>query len=194
MKSKNEIQKEIDNLQQQTKDLTARREALRAERNEVAASIDAQAKAIGAALLDDLDTTKESDTLARDRAKLEGLDEAITQADTRLADLKRQREDAVRAFALVDFSRLADEADALLVTSVDKLCAAATELNALKAKFDELHQISGATGVNIDYHDHLRAVERLSRFLREGLEAKLKATEEQGAANALAEARAKKGK
>lgn len=193
MKTKNEFQKEIDDLQKKIEQLTKRRVDLSAERELMTSSIDAQAKTIGAALLESRDTAKESDALTRDRVKLEGIAEAVTQATKRLDELKQQQEGARRGYAMVDFNRVADEVDSLLVSSVDKLRAAVAELKTLEAKFGELHQMSGATGVNIDYHDHLRFVRGLSHTLREGLEVKLLATEAQGEATAFfAKARAKK--
>lgn len=194
MKSKAEIQKDLDDLLRQTVQLTKRRVALAAERKELSEAISQKTQGLGEALLDNRDIAKESDALAHDRVKLEGIDAAISQATQKLQTLDRQQVATRQSYAMVDFDRLTNEADNLLVSSVDKLRAATEELAALELKFGELHAISSDAGQNIDFHDHLRAVRNLSRFLHEGLEVRLKATEEQGAANAILEARAKKGK
>ena len=194
MKTKADIQREIDDLQRQTDALAKRRETMRADRDKITASIEAQTKAIGAALLDNRDATKESDVLTRDRVKLEGIEEAITQADRRLAELKQAQEEARRSYAMVDFTRLADEADALFITAVDKMRDTFADLTAIEAKFAEIHQISPAAGQNVDYHDHLKYVRDFSRNWREGLAPKVRMTEEQAAERVIAEARAQKGK
>jgi len=55
----------------------------------------AQKQAIGESLLEGLDATKETDALTRDKAKLDGLTEALTQAKTRLTDTPESMADHI---------------------------------------------------------------------------------------------------
>jgi hypothetical protein len=191
MKTKIDYQKEIGDLEQQIGDITKRRANLCTDRDKIIASTGECARIIGEAILEGHDTLKEFDSLARDKAKLDGLNEAINQADRRIKDMKFQLEENKKYSVGVDFNRIADETNAYFVECVDQFFGAYAALIAIEAKIGELEQIGGAAGISVDGHDHLRAVRNLSHNLREGFEVKIKLLKDQDSVKVIDEARAK---
>lgn len=194
-KTKTDIQKDFDSLQRKYNDLKARRTSLRDERDKITAGIEERNRLIGEALLEGRDASKESDALARDKAKLDGLDEALAQAESRLKVLEGERDDTSRALARVDFDRMGAEVETMLAKGIDRLKAAVEDMDAISEKFGEMFQIQSAAGMNITQDDHWRLVERIFKYLLDDqslpLRAKLKNIEESYPA-VLARVRSKK--
>lgn len=194
-KTKTDIQKELDALQRKYNDLKARRASLRDERDKITAGIEERNRLIGEALLEGRDASKESDALSRDKAKLDGLDEALAQAESRLKVLEGERDDTSRALARVDFDRMGAEVETMLAKGIDRLKAAVEDMDAISEKFGEMFQIQSAAGMNITQDDHWRLVERIFKYLLDDqslpLRAKLKNIEESYPA-VLARVRSKK--
>ena len=167
MMTKNDIQKEIDNLQKQIESLTARRKALNADREKLVVSIDERKQLIGESLIASRDISQEFTILTSDEAKLDGLNGAIALADERLFELENKHKLSLMAFAKVDFEKLADEADDLLKGFLDTLSTAVKFVPALDAKFSELFEIQAKAGEDISSGDHLRFVRDIYRSFEE---------------------------
>ena len=165
LQRKKEILNELQVLSKSIADLTKRREKLISDRTSLTNGIEKQTRAISEAMLEDRDTTKAAEALARDKATLEGLTEAIALGDQRLADLKNQHSENEKLLLLVDVNRLADEASLEFLEIIDKLYAVTTALNNLDKKFSEIHAVGSPAGYRIDLDDHLRNLRTMYRYL-----------------------------
>lgn len=180
--TKADLQKEVDDLQQQIDQLTKRRGDLFADRDKVSMSVKAQKNTIATALLEGRDITKDSEVKKRNEAQLEALDEAITQADDRLRNLNTQHASKQKSIVKFDFDQVADEACNLLLECLDQLSTTAVGLDTLEQKFLELNRVGAPAGFNSDHDDNLRLVRQICRYLRgadstDGINYKLKHVE-----------------
>ena len=166
LQRKNEIQKELQVLSKSIQDLTKRREKLISDRTFLTNSIEKQTRAISEAMLEDRDTTKAAEALARDKATLEGLTEAIALGDQRLADLKNQQSENEKYLILVDVNALSDEASNLFLEIVDQLYKVDSSLSNLEAKFAAIHAAGAPAGFSIDSDDRLRNLRAMYSYLR----------------------------
>lgn len=174
MKTKKEIQNELEDLKRQAAALAARRAALHADRDRITASANALTKAIGAAMLENRDAAKEADALARDRAKLEGVSEAITQADDKLADLKKQETEAIFALDMLECDRLVGEADAMLLKAVDNLKSALANLTDLDQKIKDIRENPVAKDYDDQNSNHVNRVYAMRNILSDDIKEKLR--------------------
>lgn len=166
LQRKKEISNELQVLSKAIADLTKRREKLISDRTSLTNSIEKQTRAISEAMLEDRDTTKAAEALARDKATFEGLTEAISLGDQRLADLKNQHSENEKLLVLVDVNRLADEASLEFLGIIDQLYEVNTALNNLDKKFSDIHAVGSPVGFRIDSDDHLRILGSMYRYLR----------------------------
>ena len=166
LQRKNEIQKELQVLSKSIADLTKRREQLISDRTFLTNSIEKQTRAISEAMLEDRDTTKAAEALARDKANLEGLTEAIALGDQRLADLKNQHSENSKFLVLVDVNALSVEASNLFLETVDQLYKVDAAFSSLEAKFAAIHSAGAPVGFSFDSDDHLRNLRAMSSYLR----------------------------
>lgn len=163
MKNKIEIQKEIDDLLKQIGSLTTRRSALRIERGKILAGEDEKIRRISESLLNGSDVEKESTALERDKGQLTALNNAIDLAEARLSELSVKSTNLKRDLAMVDFERLADDADELALACIPIFQAAVDANNALREKFAELAQVAPAAGQNVN-SDRLKTANDLNLF------------------------------
>lgn len=164
MKNKIEIQKEINDLQKQKDGLTSRRDMLRADRENILAGKEEKARLVSEALLDGLDASQESTALEHDKAKLTALDDALDLAESRLSEFSQKHTNLQKALVHLDFDRLADETDRLLLACISKFQAAVDANQVLGEKIGELAQLA-ATGLNdTDELDRLNLTRNLHQF------------------------------
>jgi chromosome segregation ATPase len=164
--TKAQLQKEVNDFKGQIDQLSKRRGDLQAESDQLSRSVKTQAEAIEESLLQGLDTANASEALARDRAKLEALDGALSKADHRLGELNRQHEDKQKGIVRMDFDQVADEAYSLFLSCMDDLSAAVESLDALEAKITELNRVGAPAGLSAENDDYLRLLRQASMFLR----------------------------
>jgi hypothetical protein len=167
MKSKIEIQKEIDNLQKQIGDLSTRRDVLRADRENILAGKEEKARLVSESLLAGRDASQEKTALESDKVSLTALDDALALAESRLSEFSQKRTDLQRALVNVEFDRLTDEADVLLLAAIAQFQGAVDANKALREKIAELAQIAPAAGQSIDFNDHLKLVRDLNQYFDE---------------------------
>lgn len=164
METKNDIQKEIDDLQKQINDLTARRNVLTTEREKILAALDERKRQIGKLILDGQETLRETTAQASDKEKLQGLNEAIDQAESHLSELEDKHKNGLMALARVEYDRLAYDADELLKGFMDALSEAIKFVPVLDAKFAELFKIQADAGKDVAFDDHVRVVRDIYRY------------------------------
>lgn len=196
MKNKVEIQKEIDLLQEQMDGLKTRRDMLHSDRENILAGKKEKAQLISEALLDGRDASRESTSLEQDKAKLTALDNALGLAESRLSGFSQKRTDLQKALVHLEFDRLADETDRLLLACISKFQAAVDANQVLGEKVGELAQLA-ATGLDsTDELDRLNITRNLHQFFdKAGVDIvnRIKTMETSGSAQFLESRRKKTG-
>jgi RNase H-fold protein (predicted Holliday junction resolvase) len=159
------VSKEIEDLRQQIAELVRRREDLQADSNKIMAGVEQRTRLISEMLVDGRDTTKEADSLVRDRTSLESLSQAIALINERIMDLDRKRIGTAAAHWRQERDIFAGEMDALLAGSIKKLYSAIGDLNMIKARYKDFDHRAVEVGLRTDENDHLRDIRKVCNDL-----------------------------
>jgi len=167
--NKKDIQNEVNALSKDISDLAKRKEALIIKRDVALASVKAQTQQLGDDLINDRDTTQTDQALAREKSAVEGLNEAISQADQRLVGMQEDFIYKNKLLVNLDFTRRADGIYIEFLDCIDELHKVVLVLNSLDASFAEVEKIGIAAGIRVEDDDHLRNLRSMYLYLKSGI-------------------------
>jgi hypothetical protein len=190
MTTQNDLQKRLEANAKELAALSARRSQLLTDLDRLSQAIELQTKALADATLKGEDTTKQSEKLATDRARLEGISAALELAKQKITELETARDEAQMGIKRLEFNKITGDIERLLVICADRLRDLVTTAEKIEPLFFELQKMGAAAGVpNLDYDDYLRALRVVTPSVSEGLAAKLFQLSDPSAARVLEQAR-----
>lgn len=140
--SKQDLLKEAADLKRQADQLRARRAEVERKAQEADSTVATVTQERGAALLEGRDMTQLGDRLNRARGDLDAYKAAIEQADKQLAILEGQISDKQNGAKMAEFREVEGRAEAATVGFMDKVKPLLSELESIKAIYQDLRGIA----------------------------------------------------
>ena len=167
--TRTELQQTLESVKSQREEFSKRRDELISQADGLTQSIDTRTRTIGERLLNRLDSSGETDALARDKAKREVLSEGIRQADAKLRLLDQEIQDRHLGLAAYDFNAVLDRAISLTLVYKSRLHDAGKVEDEIAQLYKNLELMNGRELER----DHAHAARTLFGALSLGLEKKL---------------------
>ena len=169
MRTKTQIQKDIDDFTKGLAEIEQRTKTLTDERETVQARIDARQEEISAAILDGRDPTKEAAEQARDKEVLSNYEKALGMAITRQSELTKNLVNAREELMMLDFAKVTDEAYAVFSENLNAIYAALVNFQAIETKLTELAAVGGLGITQLERkHPFVRQMRTIHKIIRNG--------------------------